>query len=156
MDAAYSFALRLAGNQADAADIVQDAYIRAYRYFESYRGTNARLWIFKIVRNQFYTRLEHMRRSQEVEGLEERHENIRSDSLQPDESLEEQERSRTVREAVSALPPEFREVIVLRELEELDYKQIASMLEIPLGTVMSRLSRGRTLLRQELSARLRM
>ncbi|MBS1903915.1 MAG: sigma-70 family RNA polymerase sigma factor [Bacteroidetes bacterium] len=154
LDAAYSFALRLCGNRADAADIVQDAYLRAMRYFDTFRGLNARTWVLKIVRNQYYTWIEQMKNRQGHESLDEQHFGIQSDDVSPDDSLVQSEESLAVRSAVAALPPEFREVIVLRELEELDYKQIALVLEIPIGTVMSRLSRGRAILRDSLRLQL--
>jgi RNA polymerase sigma-70 factor (ECF subfamily) len=151
LDAAYNFARRLARNEQDAEDVVQEASLRAFRFIDSFRGGNARAWLLAIVRNTYYTWLEQNRASMaNVELDEDTVAAIDSDSafLQDgvDRVLQQQDTQRLVNRALDQLPPEFREVIVLRELEDLSYREIAQVADIPLGTVMSRLARARKFL----------
>ena len=152
LDAAYNLARHLARNDHDAEDITQEAYLRALRYFDAFRGENARAWLLAIVRHTAYTR----RRRDQVASIttefnEELHSEARADQG-PERDLARADAAATVRAALDRLPPKFREVLVLRELEELSYEEISRVVRAPLGTVMSRLSRARERLQQALSA----
>ena len=142
MDAAYNFARYLARDPDAAEDIVQDAFLRAYRAFDGWRGEAAKAWLLAIVRNAFVDWVKANRRdvaSAESEDL----------SIDPDtpESLLLQARDvAMMRTTVERLPEPFREALVLRELEELSYKEIALVTGVPMGTVMSRLTRAREML----------
>jgi RNA polymerase sigma-70 factor, ECF subfamily len=143
LDAAYSLARFLVHNDQDAEDVVQEACLRAFRFYESFRGENSRAWFLKIVRNTSFTALQRARTNEaDVVFDEELHspEDAQSDvGGQLDRELDRQ----TVRAAIEELPAEFREVITLRELEDCSYKEIADIANIPVGTVMSRLARAR-------------
>jgi RNA polymerase sigma-70 factor (ECF subfamily) len=143
LGAAYNLARWLTHNDTDAEDVVQEAYLRALRHFDSFRGGDGRPWLLAIVRNTCYTWLQRNRTSDwQVPVDEETTENIETDS-NPETVLLREANTLMVRRAVEKLPPEFREVIVLRELEELSYKQISEVVDVPIGTVMSRLARAR-------------
>jgi RNA polymerase sigma-70 factor (ECF subfamily) len=149
MRAAYNLARWLVRNDQDAEDVVQESFLKAYKAQESFRGGEARAWMLSIVRN---TAMDFLRREKSSvavplgdEGLE-----PKDNSPDPERVLLDQSRREQVRQAISRLAPEFREVIVLREIEGLSYKEIAFVLGIPMGTVMSRLSRARNLLIPEL------
>jgi RNA polymerase sigma-70 factor (ECF subfamily) len=143
LDAAYNLARWLMRNEADAQDMVQEAYLRALRFFGGFHGTDARAWLLTIVRNTCYTWLKR-NRSMELSGdFEEVVLTIESDEPDPEASHMLKVRAELVNEAIEKLPIEFREVVILRELEELSYKEIAEITGIPIGTVMSRLSRAR-------------
>jgi RNA polymerase sigma-70 factor (ECF subfamily) len=145
LDAAYSFARYLVRNDADAQDAVQDACVRALTYFAGFRGEDARSWLLRIVRNVCNDQWRR-RRSQAMEPLDEG----ASSGESPEDGLLRSAMRPALRAAVDALPTEYREVIVLREIEELSYAEIAAVVEVPIGTVMSRLSRGRARLQQAL------
>ena len=153
MRAAYDLARWLVRNQADAEDVVQEAYVRAFRHFGSFRGERARAWLLAIVRNACWSFLTRNRTDAES-AFDEEQQAGAVVSLQivpePDAQLLRADQARRIQEEVSALRPEFREAFVLRELEGLSYKEIADVTAVPIGTVMSRLSRAR----QELQARL--
>jgi RNA polymerase sigma factor (sigma-70 family) len=150
LDAAYNFA-RFLSRDADAAqDIVQEAFLRAYRSFAGYRGGDARAWIFAIVRNCYHSRLMDRRRKSRLEvdakgkgDSEEVILNISSDEDTPEAMLVRKAESQTVRFILNMMPRALREILVLRELEELSYRQIADITALPIGTVMSRLARAR-------------
>ena len=130
-------------NEADAQDMVQEAYLRALRFFGGFHGTDARAWLLTIVRNTCYTWLKR-NRSLELSGdFDEMVLTKESDEPNPEASHVLKVQSQLINEAIEKLPIEFREVVILRELEELSYKEIASITGIPIGTVMSRLSRAR-------------
>lgn len=142
LDAAYNLARWHTRNEHDAEDIVQEAYLRAFRFFDSFHGSDGRAWLLAIVRN---TCLTWRRRTQGLATVpfdEGAHspEGITSTS---EAVLMEQSQLANVRECMEALPPEFREVLVLREMEEMPYKDIAEVTRLPIGTIMSRLSRAR-------------
>ena len=151
LDAAYNLARWLVRNEDDANDIVQDAYLRAMRAFDGFRGDNARPWLLAIVRNTAFTWLRKNRPQKfEVPYEEDLHGGIQeADGAEVDNpetrALRAEDR-RAVNDALARLPIELREAVVLRELEELSYREIAAVQAIPVGTVMSRLSRGRQLL----------
>jgi RNA polymerase sigma-70 factor (ECF subfamily) len=153
LDAAYNLARWLSGSPTDADDVVQEAFLRAFRFFDGYEGDNPRAWLLAIVRNTWFT--------------EWRRQHNRADATPYDDSLNvndqlpgwadesgddpeklavRQDETELVHRALATLPVEYREVIVLRELEDMSYKDVAAVAGIPMGTVMSRLSRARRLL----------
>jgi len=149
LDAAYNLARWLTHDDDDAQDVVQEACLRAYRYFDSFRGGDSRTWLLTIVRHTCYSWL-HKNRAQEfVSYDEELHDVESADS--PEELLLASIDQQTLRSALEELPVEYREVILLREFEDMSYKEIAHIAGIPIGTVMSRLARARKLLQQRLS-----
>lgn len=152
MDSLYNTALRMTRNQLDAEDLVQDVYVRAYRFFHKFkRDTNFKAWIFKILTNTYinqYRKKLNQPRQVDIDKIEytyfekridthnaviERFDEVSYDSLFDDE----------IRDALQKLPDEFRIVVLLADIESFSYKEIAAIVECPLGTVMSRLSRGR-------------
>lgn len=149
MRASYNLARWLARNDQDAEDIVQEAFLKAYKAQESFRGNNARSWMLSIVRN---TAMDFLRRykASRASPLEDEAHEPPDHAPNPERQLLDESRREQVRQAISRLAEEFREVVVLREIEGLSYKEIAAVLSIPMGTVMSRLSRARNLLLAEL------
>jgi RNA polymerase sigma-70 factor (ECF subfamily) len=141
LDAAHNLARWLLSSGADAEDVTQEAMLRSCRFFHSFRGGDVRAWLLQIVRNTCYTWLEKNRR---VKDLTEFDEEFHGPSSSSPESLAigSNNRERLI-QALESLPPRYREVIVLRELEGCSYKEIAGITSIPLGTVMSTLSRAR-------------
>jgi RNA polymerase sigma-70 factor (ECF subfamily) len=150
LDAAYNLARWLKQNEHDAEDVVQDAYLRAIRHFAGFQGGDGRAWLLAIVRNRCYDSMRHKDVRERMTPFDEELHNERQATLDPEASLLQQERAGLLRQALAELPLELREVLVLRELEELSYREIASIASIPVGTVMSRLSRGRKRLEQVL------
>jgi RNA polymerase sigma-70 factor (ECF subfamily) len=151
LHAAYNLARWLTRNDTDAEDVVQEAYLRAFKHFRSFDGSDGRPWLLAIVRNTFYTWLQQNRAPERQTPFDEEIHIAEEDHLNPEALLLQKASNQLVRQAIEELPAEFREVIVLRELEGLSYKQIADVTEIPVGTVMSRLARGRKRLEQSLS-----
>ncbi len=151
LDAGYNLARWLTGSERDAEDVVQDACVRAFKFFSGFRGGNARSWFLTIVRHTTWTwlRREHGDR-EELEFDEELH-GGEDMSTNPETVLMRKADVEKVRQAIETLPPEFREVLVLRELEDCAYKEIAEIAGIPVGTVMSRLARARTQLQAALT-----
>src|SRR5258705_2120550 len=143
LDAAFNYARWLTKNDADAQDLVQDAYVRALRFFSSLRGEDARAWLLTIVRNTWYGRFPRRAGSGGTIVADEDADNGADVSLDPEAQAIRQQTVEQVRRALETLPMDFREVLVLRELEGLSYKEIAAVVGIPLGTVMSRLARAR-------------
>ncbi len=150
LDAAYNLARWLTRDDHDADDLVQSAYLRALKFFSGFHGANPRAWLLAIVRNACYTWLQQKRARGPATTLDEERHGIESDAMDPEKRLLREEDQQVVRRAVEELPPELREVVVLRELEDLSYKEIAAIAEIPLGTVMSRLARARERLHERL------
>jgi RNA polymerase sigma-70 factor, ECF subfamily len=142
LDAAFNYARWLTKSDAEAEDVVQDACLRALRFFSSLRDDNPRPWLFAIVRNTWYSRVSR-RSSTEAPLMDNTQDAITDGALDPEERLLQQQTVSRVRAALEQLPADFREVIVLRELEGLSYKEIAAVLRVPIGTVMSRLARAR-------------
>ena len=143
LDAAFNYARWLAKNEADAEDVVQDAYVRALRFFSSLRGENARAWLLTIVRNTWYARFSRHDDPNRTTAFNETSDDRPDNALSPEAQMMQRQTVDEVRAAIEQLPVEFREVIVLRELEGLSYKEIAGVVGIPIGTVMSRLARAR-------------
>ena len=139
---AWNYARWLVRNNHDAEDVLQDSLLKAYKALDSFRGADARPWVLSIVRN---TALNFHQREDRHRSLDWNPEQPEPPDTAPDpeQALLEQARSGRLREAIQNLDPEFREVIVLREIEELSYKEIAAVLDVPVGTVMSRLARAR-------------
>lgn len=156
LNAAYNLARWLLRNEHDAQDVVQDAYLRAFRFFDAFQGGEARPWLLAIVRNACYTWLQKNRRAQELfEYDDERdgdteHPAFSRAEDNPEVLLFHKLERKRLNEAIEALPTAFREVLILRELEDLSYADIAQVAAIPIGTVMSRLARARALLRTAL------
>lgn len=148
LDAAYNLARWLTQNEHDAEDIVQDAYLRAIRHFEGFQGGEGKAWLLTIVRNRCYdsARRGRVRESSFDEELHHGGHHY----VDPESSLLQKERAALLHNALRELPCELREVLVLRELEELSYREIAAVAKIPIGTVMSRLSRARARLQETL------
>jgi len=151
LDAAYNLARWLAGNDHDAQDVAQEACLRALKFFGSFRGDNARAWLLTIVRNTFYTWLRKNRPPQNVieigeEGLAVEDVTVNAEIL--NSRLADTE---TIRHAIEELPVEFREIVILREMEGFSYKEIAGLADVPIGTVMSRLTRARRQLQKRLA-----
>ena len=155
IDGLFGYAMVLTRNPAEAADLVQETYVRALKAKESLRhGSNLKSWMFTILRNIWLNQLRHKRSAPQIVELE-GHEGIADMAIETSEDPHAQYVSKMeqkeVRNAIQQLPAEFREIIVLREYEELSYQEIAAMLECPAGTVMSRLARARSKLRVLLS-----
>jgi len=150
LDAAYNLARWLTRNDQDAQDAVQEACLRALRFFPTFRGGDARAWLMKIVRNACYTWLRANRPLQEAAEFDERLILPDPCAPNPEEVLLQDDGGTLVRKALEKLPPNFREVLILRELEEMSYREIADITGMPAGTVMSSLSRARRHLRQAL------
>jgi len=150
LDAAYNLARWLTRNERDAEDVVQESYLRAFRFFAGFRGGDARAWLMRIVRNTCYTWLHVNRPLLEATEFDETLFSPDSRSPNPEEAVLRNDRGALVRKALETLPANFREVLILRELEGLSYKEIAEITGMPAGTVMSSLSRARDRLRQVL------
>lgn len=156
LDAAFNLARWLAGNTADAEDVVQDAYLRAYRYFDAFQGGNFRVWLLTIVRNAFVTWVKENRSGRmvfvpdtPVADTADRDETMwSSPPRSPEALLLESVDGQVLNRLMEELPAEYREVLLLREVEDLSYKEIADVTGVPMGTVMSRLSRARLALRK--------
>ncbi len=151
LDAAYNLARWLTKDDHDAEDVVQEAYMRALRFFSGFHGTDGRAWLLKIVRNTSYAWLQQHRGLKAMMVFDEEKDSVETDALNPEALLRRSEDRELIRQAIEELPLEFREVVVLRELEGLSYKEITELAGIPMGTVMSRLARARTRLQQSLA-----
>jgi RNA polymerase sigma-70 factor (ECF subfamily) len=163
LDAAYNLARWLTRNDHDAQDVVQEAYLRAFRFFDGMQGGDARPWLLKIVRNATYTWLE-KNRPAEVVALDdagliafdvETVGHASPSDGNPEVIMLQSANRKLVNQALEEIPVGYREVVVMRELEDLSYKEIAAIAGIPIGTVMSRLARGRELLRRVIKIRMR-
>jgi RNA polymerase sigma-70 factor (ECF subfamily) len=159
IDPLYSAALRLTKNERDAEDLVQDCFLRAFRFFDKFeRGTNIKAWLFKILTNTFINRYRRRVKERTVvegaarEGTNERFvaRDVNESSANPEQFLFDRLLSDDVLRAIDKLPIDFRLVVILADLQEFSYKEIAEILECPVGTVMSRLYRGRKLLQKTL------
>jgi RNA polymerase sigma factor (sigma-70 family) len=153
LDAAYNLARWLTQDEAGAEDAVQEACLRAFRFFEGQHGPSPKAWFMAIVRNASLDWIrEHRRGALEEEYDDELHSRSAGTGEPPDAAAVRASDARWLHECMARLPHDYREVLVLRELEELSYKEISVIVEVPLGTVMSRLARGRDLLQQRLLA----
>ncbi len=155
LSAAYNLARWLVRNPQDAEDLVQEASMKAFRSFDAFRGGDSRAWLLAIVRNSCYTFLGRRRKPEEkVEFDEQKHSPESAVATQESSLIEDADRE-SLKQALEELPVEFREAMVLREMEGLSYREIADLTEVPVGTVMSRLSRARQQLRERLAPPLR-
>jgi RNA polymerase sigma factor (sigma-70 family) len=148
LNSAYNLARWLTHGHTETEDIVQEACLRAFKFFDGFHGEDGRVWLLGIVRNTFYTwyqqnkmQNQHASFDEDLHGFN--REYFKSNEDNPERVLMQKDSQRILNSALRALSIEFREVMVLRELEELSYKQIAEIVQIPMGTVMSRLGRGR-------------
>jgi RNA polymerase sigma-70 factor (ECF subfamily) len=154
LSAAYNLARWLVHNEHDAEDLVQEAYLRAFKSFGGYYGGNSRSWLLTIVRNTCYTWLQKNRVLHVTESLDDNLYELGLDFADPEMLLMQSIDAQIVRQTLMELPVEFREVVVLREMEGFSYKEIAGVIDLPLGTVMSRLARGRKRLHALLAQRM--
>ncbi|HLW68567.1 MAG TPA: sigma-70 family RNA polymerase sigma factor, partial [Gemmataceae bacterium] len=143
LPAAYNLARWLTHNDQDAEDVVQEAYMRAFRFFDNFRGGDARPWLLAIVRNTCLTWLKRNRQHRAPSPLDHALSTVAADTPEPDERLVQAANREMIQQALDELPEEYREVVVLREMEGLAYKEIATVTGSAIGTVMSRLARGR-------------
>lgn len=152
LDAAYNLARWLVRSPADADDVVQEACLRALRFFDGFRGGDGRSWLLKIVRNTCYSWVRKNRPGDLADEFDETIHTPDAGAENPESKLISQSESNRVKKALEALPAASREVLVLREIEGLSYKEIAEVTGVPMGTVMSSLSRARQKMREELGA----
>jgi len=143
LDAAHNLARYLLRDAHDAEDAVQDSFLRAIRHFDGFRGVDGRAWLLSIVRNTCFTRLRGRRSGNENVEFDEAIHTVNETAPGPEVDLARRAAAESVHEGLARLAVEFREVLVLRELEGLSYKEIAQVSGVPIGTVMSRLARGR-------------
>jgi RNA polymerase sigma-70 factor, ECF subfamily len=156
LDATYNLARWLTGKASDAEDLVQETYLRAYRYFDSFQGGDMRVWLLTILRNSFATWAREHRGGRinyvaelPAEDLASPHAPLwASPASDPDAIISSRADGRQLNAVMERLPPDFREVLLLREVEELSYREIAEITGVPVGTVMSRLARARAALRR--------
>ncbi|MDQ1405430.1 MAG: hypothetical protein QOG55_1059 [Acidobacteriaceae bacterium] len=154
LDAAHNLARWLLRNEQDAQDVVQEAYLRAFKSFGGFHGTNGRAWLLTIVRNTSYTLLKKNHAVDLTTTFDEEIHATGHESVSPATILEHSEDAELIRQAMDELPAEFREILALRHQEGLSYKEIADITQIPPGTVMSRLARARAKLRECLATRI--
>ena len=154
LDAAHNLAKWLLRNEEDAKDVVQEAYLRAFKSFGGFHGSNGRAWLLTIVRNTSYTLLKKNRVADLTTTFDEEIHASGDESASPAIIVEHAEDAELVTKAMDELPAEFREILVLRHQEGLSYKEIADIAQIPPGTVMSRLARARAKLREYLAAQI--
>jgi len=154
MDAAHNLARWLLRNEQDAQDVVQEAYLRAFKSFAGFHGSNGRAWLLTIVRNTSYTLLKKNYAVDLTTAFDEEIHGSGQESVSPATILEHSEDAKLIKEAMDELPAEFREILALRHQEGLSYKEISDIAQIPPGTVMSRLARARAKLRECLAARI--
>ncbi len=151
LDALYTVARYFTRNMTDADDAVQECYLRAFRHFDGFRGGAIKPWLVAILRN--VCRAEYARRSHmvptdfEPDELDQSWPVWQEEQDTPEDAIRRRQGAASIRALVAALPPQFREVVVLRDIDDLSYREIAEALDVPIGTVMSRLARGRSILR---------
>ncbi len=159
LDAAYNLARWLLRNDADADDVTQDAIVRAYRFFDSFHGGNAKTWLLTIVRHACYTRLKQHRAEKSTMPFDEQQHSLNGDdpasghtpfTTGPETLLLQAADRHLLQQCLEELPLEYREAVILRDLEGLSYKEISLVLDIAIGTVMSRIARGRGQLQKKL------
>ena len=154
LDAAYNLAKWLLRNEQDAQDVVQEAFLRAFKSFGGFHGSSGRAWLLTIVRNTSYTLLKKNRVADLTTPFDEEIHASGDESVSAATILERSEDTELIRKAMDELPAEFREILTLRHQEDLSYKEIADIAQIPPGTVMSRLARARVKLKERLAARI--
>ncbi|HET6272490.1 MAG TPA: sigma-70 family RNA polymerase sigma factor [Bacteroidota bacterium] len=157
MDLLYNYGLRMTNNTADADDLVQETYLKAFRFWDKYeKGTNIRAWLFRILKNSYINRYRRETKEPEMvdyDDVQNFYNTVRGESSETNdlqETLFGNLLDDDVAKAIAALPDDFRTVVILCDIEGLTYEEIAEFVDIPLGTVRSRLHRGRKLLRAQL------
>ena len=157
MDVLYNFALRTTGNQDDARDLLQETYLKAYRFWDKYeKGTNIRAWLFRIMKNSYINRYRKETKEPDkvdYDDIENFYNSIRAEHTDPNDlqaKLFNNLLSDEVARALESIPEDFRTVVILCDIEGLTYEEIAEFVEVPIGTVRSRLHRGRKLLQAKL------
>ena len=151
LDAAYRFARWLTRSPEDADDLVQDAILRAFRGFDALRGSNVKAWLLTIIRNCYSTSLQRQGRGGLVslpEDHEEQNEALVAEAPGPESMAIQADVGRSLEQVMRLLPDEYREILILREFEDMDYREIAMVINAPIGTVMSRLARARAALKK--------
>jgi RNA polymerase sigma factor (sigma-70 family) len=148
-ETAFNLARWLTKNEADASDILQEASVRAFRFIHSMNSENPRAWFLQIVRNTSYTLLKSRKSYVEFDFEKD----IKDETPNAEDSLLEKQNAQDLQAALDEMPLPYREILILRELEEFSYEEIADMLQVPAGTVMSRLSRARDLLKRKLTSK---
>ena len=151
LNAAYNFARWLTRDNQNAEDLVQDAYLRAWKSFDGFNGGDGKAWLLTIVRNACYTWIQRNRSSELMASFDEEMHSPSSRASDPEALLLEGADQELLKDALEELPVEFREVMVMREVEGLSYREIADVAGVPIGTVMSRLARARARLQQILA-----
>jgi len=155
LSAAYNFARWLLRDESGAEDVVQESYLRALKYFSGYHGGDSRAWLLTIVRNTSYNWLQQNRSRELMNPIDDATEALAATAdANPEMVLLQRIDQDLLRQALTELPIEFREVVILREMEGLSYKEIAALADLPIGTVMSRLARARARLQQRLAGQL--
>ena len=154
LSSAYNYARFLLQNESDAEDVVQESYLRAFKYFQGYHGGDSRAWLLTIVRNTSYNLLQQNRSRQLVDSIDETEVLDTSEYSNPETVLRQRIDEDLLKQAIEELPINFREVLILREMEELSYKEIGTLCDLPLGTVMSRLARARARLQDKLAGKI--
>jgi RNA polymerase sigma-70 factor (ECF subfamily) len=143
LDAVHNFARWLTRNDDEAQEVAQETFLRALRYFDSYRGSDAKAWLFSICRNSCQTWRSRKRQTAATESFDEKLHSFPTVMRDQEQRMIDADRVATIRECIEILPLEYREVLILRELEEMSYRKISEVTAVPVGTVMSRLSRAR-------------
>jgi len=151
LNAAYNMARWLTRNEQNAEDLVQDAYLRAWKSFDGFHGGDGKAWLLTIVRNTCYTWMQRNRSSELMTSFDEEMHSTSSHASNPEALLLQSANGDLLKKALQGLPTEFREVVLMREVEGLSYREIASISGLPIGTLMSRLARARTRLQQVLA-----
>jgi RNA polymerase sigma-70 factor (ECF subfamily) len=155
LSSAYNYARFLLQNESDAEDVVQESYLRAFKYFRGFHGGDSRAWLLTIVRNTSYNLLQQNRSRQLVDSIDESTEVLdTSEYSNPETVLRQRIDEDLLKQAIEELPINFREVLILREMEELSYKEIGTLCDLPIGTVMSRLARARARLQDKLAGKI--
>jgi len=153
LDAAYTLACWMTRNPEDARDVVQEAYLRAFRFFDGYHGGSAKAWLLTIVRNTGYTWLRQNRAHEMESVFEDEALDVPEQTPGPEAHFLQSAHQELLRKAMDAMPLEFREIVILRDLQGFSYKEIVEMTGLPIGTVMSRLSRARNRLQKNVAER---
>jgi RNA polymerase sigma-70 factor, ECF subfamily len=155
LNAAHNLARWLVRNEQDAQDVVQEAYLRAFRFFDGFQGGDGRAWLLAIVRNTGRTWLQQASKGDMATEFDEDQHSRYCPAPGPEAGMIRQAGIDLVRQCIDELPPEYKEAIVMREMEEMSYKEIAEATSVPIGTVMSRLARARARVQSCLSVRVK-
>jgi RNA polymerase sigma-70 factor, ECF subfamily len=155
LNAAFNLARWLVRNEQDAQDVVQEAYLRAFRFFDGFHGGDGRAWLMAIVRNASRTHLQQASHREAAAEFDEDQHSPFASSVGPEARMIQQSSIDAVRQCIEELPSEYKEALVMREMEEMSYKEIAEATGSPIGTVMSRLARARARVQNCLSLRVK-